>query len=213
MHRPSVLLRTAVLTLRVKTAGDYWIKLRRDRDLVFVDQRGTGESNPLNCGAAGNRDEMRAFFTEATNFELSATALTGKREQPIEGALLDAKGDAVTAVAAHKVGTDSWFEAVATANKANGDHMAEEEREGLTDFRRHASLETRHKLAIAFAAFETSHVEGGEPVEFPPRAPFRDGRPDDRLAAAGDVEYAVGPGGRQGGEGGEDPGGFHRREP
>lgn len=76
--------------------------------------------------------------------------------------------DAVTAVAAHKVGSDPWFAAVAAANKANGDHMAEEEREGLTDFRRHASLETRHKLAVAFAAFETSHVDGVEPVDKDP---------------------------------------------
>jgi hemerythrin-like domain-containing protein len=76
--------------------------------------------------------------------------------------------DAVTAVSAHSVGSDSWFAAIAAANRANGDHMAEEEREGLTDFRRHASLETRHRLAIAFAAFETSHVDGVEPIDKDP---------------------------------------------
>ena len=76
--------------------------------------------------------------------------------------------DAVAAVAPHKVGSDSWFAAVAAANKANGDHMAEEEREGLTDFRRHTSLETRHKLAVAFAAFETSNVDGVEPIDKDP---------------------------------------------
>ena len=47
--------------------------------------------------------------------------------------------DAVEAVTGHEVGSDGWFEAVQAANKANGDHMAEEEREGLTDFRRNAS--------------------------------------------------------------------------
>jgi hemerythrin-like domain-containing protein len=77
--------------------------------------------------------------------------------------------DAVSAVAAHEVGSDDWFAAVAAANKANGDHMAEEEREGLTDFRRSASLETRHKLAVAFAAFETTHVDGVEPVDKDPK--------------------------------------------
>jgi hypothetical protein len=66
--------------------------------------------------------------------------------------------DAVAAVAAHEVGTDDWYAAVAAANLANSDHMAEEEREGLTDFRRHTSLETRHRLAVAFAAFETTHA-------------------------------------------------------
>ena len=46
--------------------------------------------------------------------------------------------DAVAAAAEHEVGTDGWYAAVMAANKANGDHMAEEEREGLTDFRQHA---------------------------------------------------------------------------
>lgn len=77
--------------------------------------------------------------------------------------------DAVAKVADHPVGSDGWYDAVAAANKANGDHMAEEEREGLTDFRRHASLQIRHDLATAFAAFEAAHVTGVEPVDKDPR--------------------------------------------
>jgi hypothetical protein len=57
---------------------------------------------------------------------------------------------------------------VAAANKANGDHMAEEEREGLTDFRRQATLQMRHKLAVAFAAYENAHVTGVKPVDKDP---------------------------------------------
>jgi hypothetical protein len=76
--------------------------------------------------------------------------------------------DAVAEAARHRVGSDRWYEAVAAANKANGDHMAEEEREGLTDFRRHASLETRHDLGLAFATFEAAHVEGVEAVDKDP---------------------------------------------
>ncbi len=66
----------------------------------------------------------------------------------------------MAAVAEHAIGTDGWFEAVAAADEANGDHMAEEEREGLKDFRLHASVQTRHELAVAFAAFEAAHVTG-----------------------------------------------------
>jgi len=76
--------------------------------------------------------------------------------------------DAVAAVGGHEVGSDGWFEAIAAANKANGDHMAEEEREGLTDFRLNASLQKRHDLAVAFAAFETAHVTGVKPVDKDP---------------------------------------------
>src|SRR6476619_579219 len=49
--------------------------------------------------------------------------------------------DAVAAVADHEVGSDPWFEAVAAANEENSDHMGEEEREGLTDFRRTVGLQ------------------------------------------------------------------------
>lgn len=67
------------------------------------------------------------------------------------------------------VGSDRWYEAVAEANKANGDHMAEEEREGLTDFRRHTTLEARHDLGIAFVAFEARYVTGVEAVDKDPQ--------------------------------------------
>jgi pimeloyl-ACP methyl ester carboxylesterase len=53
----------------IKIAGDYLIRLRRDRDIVFVDQRGTGESNPLSCNLVGNKDEMRGYFTEGMSVE------------------------------------------------------------------------------------------------------------------------------------------------
>jgi pimeloyl-ACP methyl ester carboxylesterase len=52
-----------------KTAGDYLILLRRERDVVFIDQRGTGESNPLNCTRAGNKDEMSGYFAQASNLD------------------------------------------------------------------------------------------------------------------------------------------------
>lgn len=68
--------------------------------------------------------------------------------------------DALTAVDSRTLGSDAWFDAVDVANKANGDHMAEEEREGLTDFRRHASLESRHDLGVAFSAFQATHITG-----------------------------------------------------
>jgi hypothetical protein len=77
--------------------------------------------------------------------------------------------DAVAAVARHQVGTEGWFAAVAAANKANGDHMAEEEREGLTDFRRTAGLQLRHDLAVAFASFEAVNITGVAAVDKDPK--------------------------------------------
>ncbi|WP_433654843.1 hemerythrin domain-containing protein [Nocardia sp. CA-128927] len=81
--------------------------------------------------------------------------------------------DAIAEVAQHQVGTDAWYAAVAAANLANSDHMAEEEREGLTDFRRLARLTRRHQLAVAFAAYEARNYAGVEPVDKDPAAYVR----------------------------------------
>jgi hypothetical protein len=68
--------------------------------------------------------------------------------------------DAVAKVGEHEVGSDDWFEAVAKAREANSDHMGEEERESLADFRRHATLQQRDELAVAFVRFEAENYKG-----------------------------------------------------
>jgi pimeloyl-ACP methyl ester carboxylesterase len=51
---------------RIASAGEDTImrELRQERDLVFVDMRGTGESNGLQCDSAVNRNETQSFFRE-----------------------------------------------------------------------------------------------------------------------------------------------------
>ncbi len=78
--------------------------------------------------------------------------------------------DAVTKVADHQVGTDSWFAAITAANKANSNHMGEEERESLADFRRHASLQKRHELGMAFVTFEAQNYQGVKSKDKDPEA-------------------------------------------
>jgi Hemerythrin HHE cation binding domain len=81
--------------------------------------------------------------------------------------------DAIAAAAAPETGSPEWVSAVAAVNLANSDHMAEEEREGLTDFRRLAGLQLRHDLAVAFAAFEARHFAGVPPVDKDPEQYIR----------------------------------------
>jgi hemerythrin superfamily protein len=76
--------------------------------------------------------------------------------------------DAVADVSHHRAGAPEWWDAIAKLNEVNGDHMAEEEREGLTDFRQHASLELRHRLGLAFAIFESKHAGGIEAQDVSP---------------------------------------------
>jgi hypothetical protein len=68
--------------------------------------------------------------------------------------------DAIRNVGRHPVGSRQWWQGVLAAREANSDHMGEEEREALADFRRHASLQVRHDLAVEFAAFEAAHASG-----------------------------------------------------
>ena len=95
--------------------------------------------------------------------------------------------DAVGAVAGHPVGSDDWFEAVRAANKANGDHMAEEEREGLTDFRRLAGLQRRHQLAVSFAAYEARNFAGVPAVDKDPAAYVREAEEEGQEPRSGSL--------------------------
>ena len=121
--------------------------------------------------------EVHAAAEEAIFYpELLKVGIAARRKAGVEGETLDAIHDhndirdAVAEAARHSVGSDDWYAAVAGANLANSDHMAEEEREGLTDFRRLAGLQRRHDLAVAFAAFEARNVMGVEPVDKDPAA-------------------------------------------
>jgi len=119
--------------------------------------------------------ELHAAAEEAIFYPvLLRVGIAGHRKAGVEDETLDAIGDhneirdAVAEVARHPVGSDDWYSAVAAANRANGDHMAEEEREGLTDFRRLAGLQQRHDLAVAFAAYEAQNFAGVDPVDKDP---------------------------------------------
>ncbi|MGB6162001.1 MAG: hemerythrin domain-containing protein [Pseudonocardiaceae bacterium] len=114
--------------------------------------------------------EEEIFYPELLRVGEGAAGTSPKAET--EDAIADHNDirDAVAAVADHEVGSDDWYDAVAKANQANSDHMAEEEREGLTDFRRHAGLPLRHDLAVAFAAFEATHFAGVTAVDKDPES-------------------------------------------
>lgn len=68
--------------------------------------------------------------------------------------------DAIARTLTHEVGSGDWFDAVSEVNKANSDHMGEEERQGLADFRRTVPLATRHELAMQFVVFGAKNING-----------------------------------------------------
>lgn len=80
-----------------------------------------------------------------------------------EGETLDAIGDhndirdGVRDADAAQVGSTQWWAAVGRAREANDDHMAEEEREGLSDFRRTAPIGLREALGRQYRDFMAAH--------------------------------------------------------
>lgn len=82
--------------------------------------------------------------------------------------------DGILASRDAEVGSDAWWKGVNDAREANDEHMGEEEHEGLADFRRHVDLDTRHRIAVAFAAYEASNVDGVPIVDEDPDAYVED---------------------------------------
>jgi hypothetical protein len=68
--------------------------------------------------------------------------------------------DAVADSRRHEAGSDGWWAAVNTAREENGEHLEEEEREGLPDFRRYATPALKHKLAMEWLIFQYDHPLG-----------------------------------------------------
>ena len=68
--------------------------------------------------------------------------------------------DAIAESRRHEVGSDEWWKAVWDARRENTEHLAEEEDEGLPDFRRHASDELRAELGARWLRFFGEHPNG-----------------------------------------------------
>jgi hypothetical protein len=166
------------------------------RLFAILEQIGRTDAEDLSAvwTRLGTFLELHAAAEEAIFYPaLLQVGLAAGRRAGTEGETLDAIHDhndirdAVAEVARHRVGSDGWFAAVAAANLANSDHMAEEEREGLTDFRRLASLQERHDLAVAFAAFQARNFAGVPVVDRDPESYVRQAEQDLRPRATGSL--------------------------
>ena len=68
--------------------------------------------------------------------------------------------DAVADAGRYVTGTHDWYEAVGRARTENSEHLAEEEDEGLPDFRKHASMDLRLQLGAEWLRFYAAHPAG-----------------------------------------------------
>lgn len=83
--------------------------------------------------------------------------------------------DAVREATRHTAGSPAWWGAVRQAREQNSDHMAEEERGALADFRMHTGRADRDALGARFLDFNARHTP-------PTRADARDKDPGTYIA-------------------------------
>jgi hypothetical protein len=99
--------------------------------------------------------EERYFYPELLRLGTGGADAESVDEE-VEDAVKDHNDirKAVRKVGRCRTGSDAWWTAVVDANVHNSDHMAEEERQDLADFRQRASLELRHEIALQFLRYE-----------------------------------------------------------
>lgn len=65
--------------------------------------------------------------------------------------------DAIRAASELETGSDPWWQAVLECRKANDEHLAEEERDVIPDFREHTDEALRSRLGADWVAFHARH--------------------------------------------------------
>jgi len=140
--------------------------------------------------ARGNKDALSKLFKHLKDFLEAHAACEEKyfyptllkkgegavdsdsAEETTEDAIEDHNkiATALEAVMKHEPDSAAWWEALDKANCQNSEHMAEEERQGLTDFRRNVPLQQRVKLAVDYLAFEAAHPSDFQRQEKDPAA-------------------------------------------
>ncbi|MDA8297503.1 MAG: hemerythrin domain-containing protein [Actinomycetota bacterium] len=146
-------------------------------DLILDEHEGFrrrfAELDSLRAAAAAPERLARVWGPLAEQLELHASAeesvfyphllQEGKRgEDETTDAINDHNDirDAIRQAASEDTGAARWWEAVASARAANSDHMAEEEREAIPDFRVSAPDAEREALGAAFVAYHDEHAGG-----------------------------------------------------
>lgn len=115
--------------------------------------------------------EERFFYPELLKIGTGGADAESTDEE-VEDAIHDHNEirDAVRRADLAEPGSDAWWTAVVDANVHNSDHMGEEERQDLADFRQQASLEMRHALAVTFLRYEAQRwAEGITPQNKDPQ--------------------------------------------
>lgn len=137
------------------------------RYFLLLDQASTVEEQTAIWEPLATRLDTHAQAEEEIFYPaLLKRGDAGDPEDETEDAIDDHNKirDAVREARRHPVGSAEWQDAVDTARRENGEHLEEEEREGLPDFLKSASADLRHNLAMLWLRFYYQH-QGGRGVD------------------------------------------------
>jgi hypothetical protein len=133
------------------------------RQFFFLDAATTDDElvaiwEPLATRLETHADAEETLFYPA----LLKQGKAGAADDETEDAIKDHNKirDAIAEARKHRIGTKVWFEAVGQTRKENGEHLDEEERDGMPDFIRNAALQLRHELAMKWLRFYYEHPAG-----------------------------------------------------
>ena len=168
------------------------------QQFLRLDELRAGSASPAELAAVWTPLAARLDVHAAAEEQVFYPELLRRGEDDPQEETLDAIGDhndirdGVRDADAATVGDDEWWAAVRAAREANDEHMAEEEREGIADFRMHAPARLRRSLGEQFAAFLAEHRTSDEvdTSDVDPEAYVADIEAEIETEQRGDGEYA-----------------------
>jgi hypothetical protein len=137
----------------------------RSRFVQLWDLRPSGDKGMLTAAwqPLANLLEVHASAEEEIFYPVLLRR--GSDEAPEE--TNDAIGDhneireAIRAASRLETGSDPWWQAVLQCRKANDEHLGEEERDVIPDFREHSDEALRSRLGAAWVLFHAEHRAAG----------------------------------------------------
>jgi len=133
----------------------------RRRFVELWDLRHSGDTGALAVAWQPLADLLEVHASAEEEIFYPVLLKRGSDEAPEE--TNDAVGDhneirdAIRAASSFETGSDDWWQAVLECRKANDEHLAEEERDVIPDFREHSDEALRSRLGAAWVSFHAEH--------------------------------------------------------
>jgi hypothetical protein len=147
---------TDITDLILEEHGDF-----RRRFVDLWDLRHSGDTGAL--AAAWQRLANLLVVHASAEEEIFYPVLLKRGSDEASEETNDAVGDhnelrdAIRAASGFETGSDPWWHAVLECRKANDEHLAEEERDVVPDFREHSDEALRSRLGAEWVAFHADH--------------------------------------------------------